>query len=135
MTTGPPPKFNGTRDNLPACRLTESGSRPEVVRFCAAFYAGRMPRGGAIALVTAFVPRGRLRRPGLILAGGVAGVAVAVLAAALATELIERLPSEAAAPASSRPPAPPDLQARPAVLVLLVLIALFYGVAAVGFFR
>jgi signal transduction histidine kinase len=89
----------------------------------------------ALFALAAFVPRRRLRRPGLILAGGVAGVAAAVLAAALATELIERLPSEAAAPASSRPPAPPDLQARPAVLVLLVLIALLYGVAAVGFFR
>jgi signal transduction histidine kinase len=89
----------------------------------------------ALFTLAAFVPRRRLRRPGLILAAGAAGVAAAVLATALATELIERLPSEAAAPASSRSPAPPDLQGRPAVLVLLVLIALLYGVAAVGFFR
>jgi hypothetical protein len=42
----------------------------------------------ALFALAAFVPRRRLRRPGLILAGGVAGVAAAVLAAALATELI-----------------------------------------------
>jgi signal transduction histidine kinase len=89
----------------------------------------------ALFTLAAFVPRRRLRRPGLILAGGAAGVAAAMLVAALAMELIERSRSEAAAPASWRSPAPPDLQVRPAVLVLLVLMALLYGVAAVGFFR
>jgi signal transduction histidine kinase len=89
----------------------------------------------ALFTLAAFVPRRRLRRPGLILAGGAAGVAAAVLVAALAMELIEQSRSEAAAPASWRSPAPPDLQVRPAVLVLLVVMALLYGVAAVGFFH
>jgi signal transduction histidine kinase len=89
----------------------------------------------ALFTLAAFVPRRRLRRPGLILAGGAAGVAAAVLVAALAMELIEQSRSDAAAPASWRSPAPPDLQVRPAVLVLLVLMALLYGVAAVGFSR
>jgi signal transduction histidine kinase len=89
----------------------------------------------AFFALAAFVPRRRLRRPGLMLAGAAAGVAAAVLVAALIKELVERLPSEAVAPASSPSPVPPDLQARPGVLMLLVLIALLYGTAAAGFFR
>jgi signal transduction histidine kinase len=89
----------------------------------------------AFFALAAFVPRRRLRRPGLMLAGAAAGVAAAVLVAALIKELVERLPSEAVVPASSPSPVPPHLQARPGVLMLLVLIALLYGTAAAGFFR
>jgi signal transduction histidine kinase len=89
----------------------------------------------AFFTLAAFVPRRRLRRPGLMLAGAASGVAAAVLVAALIKELVERLPSQAVAPASSPSPVLPDLQGRPGVLMLLVLIALLYGTAAAGFFR
>jgi len=88
----------------------------------------------ALALA-AFVPRSRLQRPYLVLAGGVAGVATAVLVAAvLVSELTERLPL-AAATLAPEAPAWPDLHAQPAVLALQLFMTLLYGLAAVGFLR
>ncbi len=91
--------------------------------------------GAVLFTLAAFVPRSRLRRPGLVLAAGVAGVATAVLVAAVPVgELTERLPLTAATLAPEAP-ARPDLHAQPAVLSLQLFMTLLYGLAAIGFLR
>jgi signal transduction histidine kinase len=84
--------------------------------------------------LAAFVPPRRLR-PSLVLGGGVAGVATAVLVTAVASRLIERLPQEGAALRPLQLPGRSDLHDRPAVLALQLLMSLLYGLAAVGFLR
>lgn len=91
--------------------------------------------GAVLVALAAFVPRRRLRRPGLVLAGGAAGVAAAGLVAVLVGELIERSSQESAVSLSPQSPIPPDLHAYPAVAVLQLLAVLLYGMAAVGFLR
>jgi signal transduction histidine kinase len=90
--------------------------------------------GAGLFALAAFVPP-RPLRPGLVLAGGVAGVATAVLVTAVASTLIERVRLEAAAVRLPELPMQPDLHARPEVLALQLLMSLFYGLAAVGFLR
>jgi signal transduction histidine kinase len=88
--------------------------------------------GAVLFALAAFVPRRRLRRPGLVLARGAAAVATAVLVAAVVSEFTGRWPPAAATiPASD--PARPDLHGHPAVLALQLLMTLLYGLAAVGF--
>lgn len=90
--------------------------------------------GAVLFACAAFVPRRRLRRPGLVLARGAAAVATAVLVGAVVSEFTERVPQAAAAtPAPG--PAGPDLHAQPAVLALQLLMTLLYGLAAAGFLR
>lgn len=89
--------------------------------------------GAVLFALAAFVPPRRLR-PGLVLAGGVAGVATAVLVTA-ATVLIERLRQEATALRPPELPVRPDLHARPEVLALQLLMSLLYALAAAGFLR
>jgi signal transduction histidine kinase len=91
--------------------------------------------GAVLFALAAFVPRSRLRRPYMVLAGGVAGVATAVLVAGvLVRGLTERLPL-AAATLAPEAPARPDLPAQPAVLALQLFMTLLYGLAAIGFLR
>ncbi len=90
--------------------------------------------GAVLFALAAFVPP-RPLRPGSVLAGGLAGVATAVLVTAVASGLIERLPLEGAALQPPELPVRPDLHARPAVLALQLLMTLLYGLAAVGFLR
>jgi len=92
--------------------------------------------GAGLFAFAAFVPRRRLRRPGLALAGGAAGAAMAVLVAAvLVSEFAGRLPQAAAATLPPWSPAPADLDAQPTALALQLLMTLLYGLAAVGFVR
>ena len=92
--------------------------------------------GAILFALAAFAPRRRLRRPGLVLAGGAAGVATAVLAAAgLLGEFTERSPQVAVATLPPQSPVPADLYARPTVLALQLFMSLLYGLAAVGFLR
>jgi signal transduction histidine kinase len=90
--------------------------------------------GAVLFALAAFVPPRRLW-PSLVLAGGAAGVATAVLVAAIASGLIERWPQEVAALRPPELPVQPDLHARPEVLALQLLMSLLYGLAAVGFLR
>jgi signal transduction histidine kinase len=87
--------------------------------------------GAILFALAAFVPRRRLRRPGLVLARGAAAVTTAVLVAAVVSEFTGRWPRAAAIPRSD--PAWPDLHAQPTVLALQLLMTLLYGLAAVGF--
>jgi signal transduction histidine kinase len=87
--------------------------------------------GAILFALAAFVPRRRLRRPGLVLARGAAAVATAVLVAAVVSEFTGRWPRAAAIPTPD--PARPDLHAQPTVLALQLLMTLLYGLAAVGF--
>jgi signal transduction histidine kinase len=91
--------------------------------------------GAVLFALAAFVPRRRLRRPGLILAGGAVAVAAAALVAVLVSEFLERSPQEAAVSLSLRSPAQPDLHAQPTVVTLQLFMTLLYGVAAAGFLR
>ncbi len=92
--------------------------------------------GAILFALAAFAPRRRLRRPGLVLAGGAAGVATAVLVAAgLLSEFTERSPQAAVATLPPQSPIPADLHAQPTVLALQLFMTLLYGLAAVGFLR
>jgi signal transduction histidine kinase len=91
--------------------------------------------GALLFALAAFVPRRRLRRPGLMLAGGAAGVATAVLVAVVVSEFAGRLPQAAAATLPPDLPAEPDLHAQSAVLALQLFMTVLYGLAAVGFLR
>ncbi len=92
--------------------------------------------GAVLFALAAFVPRKRLRRPGLTLAGGAAGAAAAVLVTAvLVSEFTGRLPRAAAATLPPESPARADLHAQPVVLALQLFMTLLYGLAAVGFLR
>ena len=91
--------------------------------------------GAVLFVLSAFAPRRRLRRPGLVLAAGAAGVATAVLVAVLVSELSGPWPPPAAALLPARPPVPPELHAEPVLLTLQLFMTLLYGVAAVGFLR
>jgi signal transduction histidine kinase len=91
--------------------------------------------GALLFALAAFVPRRRLRRPGLMLAGGAAAVAAAVLVAVVVSEFAERLPQAAAATLTPDLPEEPDLHAQSAVLALQLFMTLLYGLAAVGFLR
>lgn len=113
--------------------LTVLGPLPHDLVVGVALVGGSL--GAVLFALAAFVPRSRLRRPGLVLAAGVAGVATAVLVAAVPVgELTERLPLTAAALAPEAP-ARPDLHAQPAVLWLQLVMTLLYGLAAIGFLR
>jgi signal transduction histidine kinase len=105
---------------------------PELVAW-AALLCGSL--GAVLFALAAFVPPRRLRRPSLMLAGGVAGLAAAVLVTAVASGLIQRLLREGAALPKPELPVRPDLHARPEVLALQLLMSLLYGLAAVGFLR
>src|SRR5260221_6956443 len=89
--------------------------------------------GALLFALAAFVPRRRLRRPGLLLAGGAAGVATAVLVAVVVSEFAEGLPQATAATLPTDLPAEPDLHAKSAVLALQLFMTVLYGLAAVGF--
>jgi len=89
--------------------------------------------GAGLFALAAFAPRWRVRRRGLVLAGGAAGVATAVLVAAVVSEFAERLPRAAAATLPPDLQAWPDLHAQPTVLALQLFMTLLYGLAAVGF--
>jgi signal transduction histidine kinase len=91
--------------------------------------------GALLFALAAFVPRRRLGRPGLLLAGGAAGVATAVLVAVVVSEFAGRLPQAAAAMLPPDLPAEPDLHAQSAVLALQLFMTVLYGLAAVGFLR
>jgi signal transduction histidine kinase len=87
--------------------------------------------GAALFALAAFVPRRRLRRPGLV-AGWAASVATAVLVAVfLVSEFADRSPRTAAPELEEWA----DLHARLTVLALQLLMTLLYGAAAVGFVR
>jgi signal transduction histidine kinase len=90
--------------------------------------------GAILFALAAFASPIRLRR-GLVLAGEVAGVAVAVLAAAVAGGLIARLPQGITSLRLPGLPVRPDLHARPEVLALQLIMSLIYGLAAIGFSR
>lgn len=104
---------------------------PELVAW-AALLCGVL--GAILFALAAFVPPRRLR-PGLVLAGGVAGVATAAVVTAVASGLIERLAQEGTVLRLPELPVRPDLHDRPAVLALQLLMSLLYGLAAVGFLR
>ena len=89
--------------------------------------------GALLFALAAFVPRRRLRRPGLLLAGGAAGVATAVLVAVVVSEFAERLPQATAATLPPDLPAEPDLHSQAAVVALQLFMTVLYGLAAVGF--
>ena len=90
--------------------------------------------GALLFAAAAFVPRVQMRRPGRVLVAGAASVLAAVgLIAALAILLGRQL-----GPALAAPPAPhsalrPYLGAPPALVTLQLVMALLYGLAAVGF--
>jgi signal transduction histidine kinase len=85
--------------------------------------------GAVFFALAAFAPARRLRRPGLALAAGTAGVAVVLVAVAVAAGLPHQ--PGALLVVSASPPA--DLQAQSAVLVLELFMTLLYGGAAAGF--
>lgn len=89
--------------------------------------------GAGLFALAAFVPRRRVRRPGLVLAGGATGVATVVLVAAVVSEFTERLPRAAAATLPADLPTRPDLHAQPMLLALQLFMTLLYSLAAVGF--
>jgi signal transduction histidine kinase len=86
--------------------------------------------GAAFFALAAFAPPRRLRRPGLALAAGTAGVTVVLLAVAVTAGLPHQRSALLAVSAS-----PPDLQGQPTVLVLELFMTLLYGAAAAGFLR
>jgi len=90
--------------------------------------------GAVLFALASFVPPWRLR-PGFLLAGGVGGVAAAMLATTVASVAIAHLTPEGAAPRAPELPVRPDLNAGPAVLALQLLMSLLYGLAAAGFLR
>ncbi|HEX9358309.1 MAG TPA: ATP-binding protein [Streptosporangiaceae bacterium] len=89
--------------------------------------------GAVLFAIAAFVPRRRLGRPSLVLAGGAAAVATAVLLAVVVSEFTERWPQAAAARPSD--PVGASFRAQPMVLALQLLMTLLYGLAAAGFLR
>jgi signal transduction histidine kinase len=89
--------------------------------------------GAVLFALAAFVPRRRLRRPGLALAAGTAAVTAALLLiAVLAEASAARLP---VAMTAHGPPIRPDLDIPAILSVTEVAVAAIYGLAAAGFLR
>ena len=92
--------------------------------------------GAALFALAAFVPRRRLRRPGLALAAGEAAVTTTlVLIAVLAAAFAARWPEIPVAATAKGLPAGPDLDADVLLPALEIMVAAIYGLAAAGFFR
>lgn len=77
--------------------------------------------------LAAFAPRRRLRKPAFLLAGGTAGITVAVMLAVMVASALT-----AHAPASG-PQVPPGLGQQPVLIVPQIVMAVLYGLAAIGF--
>jgi len=92
--------------------------------------------GAVLFALAAFVPNRRLRRSGLVLAAGAAGVTTALLlTAVLVHAFARRLPPQVIASLTPESSARPDLHAHPAQLALELAVAVLYGVATAGFLR
>ncbi len=92
--------------------------------------------GAALFALAAFVPRRRLRRPGLVLAAcGAAVTATLLVIAVLAAAFATRLPTAPIAVTAHRLAAGPDLHSGAALPALEITAAAFYGLAAAGFLR
>jgi signal transduction histidine kinase len=92
--------------------------------------------GAVLFVLAAFVPNLRLRRSGLVLAAGAAGVMTALLATAvLVHAFARRLPPQMIASLTPESSARPDLHPHLAQLVLELAVAVLYGVATVGFLK
>lgn len=92
--------------------------------------------GALLFTLAAFVAHRRLRRSGHMLslmAGGV--VAAMALAAVFVHTFSKRWPSALAATVTPQSVAQPELHAHPALFAFELLVALLYGLAAMGFFR
>jgi signal transduction histidine kinase len=92
--------------------------------------------GAALFALAAFVPRRKLRRPGLAM--GVSGAAMAAaltLIGILASEFAARLPKVPAAPTARGMLVRPDLHAGAVLPALEVTVAAIYVLAAAGFLR
>jgi signal transduction histidine kinase len=77
--------------------------------------------------LAAFAPRRRLRQPAFLLAGGTVGITVAVmLAVVLAGALTTHAPAVG-------PHVPSDLGQQPVLIAPQIVMAVLYGLAAVGF--
>jgi signal transduction histidine kinase len=91
--------------------------------------------GALLFALAALAPPRPLPHSGGLLAGGIAGLAAAVVLTAVVSELVERSPPHAASPLPAGPPTQPDLPAQPSVLALQLAMTVLYGVAAAGFLR
>jgi len=92
--------------------------------------------GAVLFVLAAFVPNRRLRRSGLVLAAGAAGVTTALLlTAVLVHAFARRLPPQVIASLTPESSARPDLHAHLAQLSLELAVAALYGVATAGFLK
>jgi signal transduction histidine kinase len=92
--------------------------------------------GAVLLALAAFVPRRRLRRPGIALAASAAAVtATLLLIAVLAEASAARLPVMPAATTGYDPPVRPDLDIAAVLPAVEVAVAAIYGLAATGFLR
>ena len=91
--------------------------------------------GAALFALAAFVPRRRLRQPGLALAAGEAAVTTTlVLIAVLAAAFAARWPEIPVAATAKGLPAGPDLDADVLLPALEIMVAAIYGLAAADSF-
>jgi signal transduction histidine kinase len=119
--------------NLFFAMVPALAARPSQALTIWAALAGRS-LGALLFAAAAVVPRIQLVRSRPVLEVGAAGVTAAVaLIAVLAWVFAGRLPQALAAALPPHSAARPDLEAHPALLALQLVMALLYGLAAVGF--
>jgi signal transduction histidine kinase len=111
-----------------------AGWAPDDLTVWAAPFARSL--GAVLFALAAFVPRRRLRRPGPVLALAFVSVMTALgLAAIFVHAFAERWPPSYAATLTPQSVAQPAIHAHPALFVFELLVAVLYGLAAVGFLR